>query len=151
MQSIEENNFVNVYDRISFNTISSIPRILERVIKNLEYVKSLGCTEDQEKMLELLKSLDQGLKTIKFSAKKTENSLFSFLSTPKLYREVQFLNLEEVSLVLSTINKVQVILQNKSKDPGSIKEYLNFGETVIFGSLDYMRSDIIHKLKAEQV
>ena len=154
LECVQESNFLAIYDRISFHTLKSIPKLIEKLILNLESLKTVSISEDQTTFLSLLTSLNQSIQLINFTTKKTEISLYSFLKNPKLHRDARFTSSEEISQSLSLITKLQQIIQKSIKEPNSIKDYLkwlNFKSPLLFGSMDFMRNDIINKYNAEQI
>lgn len=148
---IQESTFHTIYDRISFHTLQSIPKTLEKIIKNLEYLKTISITPEQSKALNLFLALDQSIKKIILSVKNREKSLYMFLIDPKVYTNPVFNSTDEVKIAIELCNSIQILIQQSIKDTNTLKDLLNFRQPVLFGSLDYMRSEVINKHKAEQV
>ena len=154
LECIRDGNFTMIYDRISFSTLQSIPRQFEKIIRNYEDLTAISITPQQSEMLASLKSLQHRLRSIKFTVGASEHSLYSFLNSPKLYAKVNFPDADDTSQALASASSAQSLILASLKDPESLHDFLrllHFREPLLFGSLDYMRIDLMHKLQAEQV
>lgn len=152
--AIQDEDFQSIYDRVSLNTIQSIPKHFERIMRNLEYVRTTKINEEQLETLNLFNNLHHSLQNIKVTSKSCDFNLYGFLSSPKVYRNVSTESNEEVQVALNLVNSLYGAIRKSIKEPESFKEFigsLNIRKSALFGSLSYMRNDIIDKLKAEQI
>ena len=149
---IKDSNFIEIYDRLAFSTLQSIPKYLDRIQRNLSNLKPTGLIPEQDLIESNIARLLKSLQDIKMP---NENlTLYNFLSKPRLIRKPEFSNLNSVNDALEVSDILYNILKNFIKEPDSFKDLaksLNFKAQVPLGSIDYMRFDVIDKFKAEQV
>ena len=152
---IKDSNFQEVYERLTFNTLKTLPKAFEKITSNLKALKAKGLSEDQELLLERFGRLINCLGEIKFTVKNNEKKdLYEFLLNPALYREIQFTNTESLNEAFSVSDLLYSTLKGHLKDPESFKDLLkffNFRAEVPLGSIDYMRNDLIEKMSADNV
>lgn len=151
---IKEANFDEIFKRLTFNTLKTIPKTFEKIMKNLEALRSQGLSDEQEFLVENFGKLLNCLAEIKFKSKNKEESLYDFLLKPESYREIVFTNINSLNEAFMVTDLLYENLRENLKDPESFKDLLkqlNFKAEVTLGSIDYMRNDLIDKMKAENI
>lgn len=153
LECVKENCFETIYDRVSFGTLQSIPKQIERIVKNYEGLE-VSISPEQLTILTGFQSIQACLKSLNFTSGQLEQNLYDFLLNPKLYRKALFPSTDSIPQALQTISSIQSILTHALTEKITCKDIINFftsKEFFLFGSLDYMRTDVITKLEAEQI
>lgn len=151
---IKEANFDEVFKRLTFNTLKTLPKSFEKITKNLKALKSGGLSSQQEFLLENFGKLLNCLAEIRFKSRNKEESLYDFLLKPELYREIVFTNTNSLNDAFMVTDLLYETLRENLKDPESFKDLvkqLNFKAEVPLGSIDYMRNELIDKMNAENI
>jgi hypothetical protein len=150
---IKDSNFKEIYERLTLQTLSSLPKCFERILRNLRSLKSLKLSQDQDFIFEHLSRLVQCLKEIKFFANHANFDLYSFLMKPSFLREIKFLNTDALNEALQLSEVLYNVLRDNFKETASFKDLVNmcnFKAQVPLGSIDYMRAEVLDKFQAEQ-
>jgi hypothetical protein len=152
LQCLQDNSLCEIYERVSLSTLQSVPRALERVVRNL--AASESSTPAQQEFLQVLTALVRLLKEIKFTTKRGEESFYAFLVAPVVHRKVESVNCEQVKSAIDCIGQAYMMLIRELKQPETIRKMISWANPcrpVLLGSIDYMRNDVVERLKAEQV
>lgn len=152
---IKDSSFEEIYERLTFNTLRTLPKAFEKITRNLKALKIGGLSEEQEFLLEKFGKLINCLSEIKFVVKNNEKKdLYEFLLNPAVYREVKFINTESLNEAFLVSDELYSTLRGHLKDTESFKDlvkFLNFKLEVPLGSIDYMRNDLIEKMSADNI